>query len=49
MPNGYAVVLLDVRDADIYVEYARQATVIEALYGGRPIVVGDAVEVVEGT
>ena len=49
MPKGYAVVLLDVCDADLYVEYAKQATAIEARFGGRPIVVGDAADVVEGT
>jgi uncharacterized protein (DUF1330 family) len=48
MPKGYAVVLLDVQDHDLYVEYARGATEVEARYGGRPLVVGDAAEVVEG-
>jgi uncharacterized protein (DUF1330 family) len=48
MPKGYVVVLLDVRDHDLYVEYARSATEIEARFGGRPVVAGDAVEVVEG-
>lgn len=49
MAKGYAVVLLDVRDADLYAQYAGRATAIEAGYGGRPIVVGDADEVVDGT
>jgi uncharacterized protein (DUF1330 family) len=48
MTNGYAVILLDVHDTDLYVEYAKKATSIEARYGGRPIVVGDAKEVVDG-
>ena len=47
-PKGYAVVLLDVLDSDLYLEYAARATEIEARYGGRPIVVGDVAEVVEG-
>jgi uncharacterized protein (DUF1330 family) len=48
MAKGYAVILLDVQDADLYVDYAMKATSVEARYGGRPIVVGDAREVVEG-
>jgi uncharacterized protein (DUF1330 family) len=48
MANGYAVILLDVHDTDLYIEYAKKATSIEARYGGRPIVVGDAKEVVDG-
>ena len=48
MPPGYVVVLLDVHDTARYVEYARRASVIEAKYGGRPLVAGDAVEIVEG-
>ena len=48
MRKGYAVVLLDVRDHDLYVEYARRATEVEARFGGRPVAVGDAEEVVEG-
>ncbi len=49
MPRRYIVILLDVQDADRYVEYARRATEIEARHGGRPVVVGDATDVVEGT
>ncbi len=48
MAKGYAVILLDVRDADLYVKYAKKATSVEARHEGRPIVVGDAEEVVEG-
>ncbi len=48
MPKGYVVVLLEVKDHDRYVEYARRATEIEARHGGRPLVAGDACEVVEG-
>ena len=48
MAKGYAVILLDVRDVDRYVEYAKKATSVEARYEGRPVVVGDAEEVVEG-
>ena len=48
MRKGYAVILLDVHDQDRYVEYARQATEIEDRHGGRPLVVSDAREVVEG-
>ena len=36
-------------NTDLYGEYARKATAIETRYGGRPIVVGDATEVVDGT
>ena len=49
MPLGYVVVLLDVHDTERYLEYARAASAIEAKYGGRALVAGDAVEVVEGT
>lgn len=49
MAKGYAVILLDVRDADLYVEYAEKATSLEGRYGGRPIVAGNATEVVDGT
>ena len=48
MRKGYVVVLLDVIDRDLYDEYARQATTIEARHGGKPLVVGDALDVVEG-
>jgi uncharacterized protein (DUF1330 family) len=48
MKKGYAVILLDVQDRDRYVEYAKRATEIENRHGGRPVVVGDATEVVEG-
>ena len=48
MKKGYAVILLDVRDHDRYVEYARRATEIEDRHGGRPLVVSDAREVIEG-
>ena len=48
MPKAYAVILLDVLDPDLYVEYAQRATAIEAEYGARPLVVGDAAEVVDG-
>jgi uncharacterized protein (DUF1330 family) len=42
------VVLLDVEDHDLYTEYARSATEIEARHGGHPVMVGDAAEVAEG-
>ncbi len=42
------MVLLDVSDADLYVEYTKQATAIEERHGGRAIIVGAASEVVEG-
>jgi uncharacterized protein (DUF1330 family) len=48
MPKGYVLVLLDVLDQDMYTEYAVAATAIEARYGGRPLVVGEAEEVLEG-
>jgi uncharacterized protein (DUF1330 family) len=48
MAKGYAIVLLDVRDHGLYVEYARRATEIEGRYGGRAVVAGEAAEVVEG-
>ena len=48
MPKGYAIILLDVLDADAYLRYAREATAIEARYGGRPLVADDARHVVEG-
>jgi uncharacterized protein (DUF1330 family) len=48
MAKGYAVVLLDVSDADLYRQYAKKATSLEAKYGGRAIVAGDASEVVDG-
>jgi len=49
MKKGYVIVLLDVADRGLYVEYAKRATAIEARYGGRPLVVGDARELVEGS
>lgn len=49
MAKGYAVILLDVRDADCYTAYAERATSIEVRYGGRPLVAGDAKEVIDGT
>ena len=48
MKKAYAVILLDVHDRDSYVEYAQRATEIEDRHGGRPLVVSDASEVVEG-
>jgi uncharacterized protein (DUF1330 family) len=48
MSKGYAIVLLDVKDHDRYVEYARRATEIEARHGGRALVAADAQEVIEG-
>jgi uncharacterized protein (DUF1330 family) len=48
MKKGYAVVLLDVTDHRQYAEYAKRATEIEARYGGRALVAGEAVEVVDG-
>ena len=48
MAKGYVIVLLDVRDQDLYVDYARRASKIEAYHGGRALIVGDAEEVVEG-
>jgi uncharacterized protein (DUF1330 family) len=49
MPPGYAVILVAVDDAKLYAEYARHATEIEARHGGRPLIVADAAEVVDGT
>jgi uncharacterized protein (DUF1330 family) len=46
--KGYVVVLLDVADRRRYAEYARRATAIEARHGGRALVAGEAVEVVDG-
>jgi uncharacterized protein (DUF1330 family) len=46
--KGYVLVLLDVTDHELYAEYAAAATAIEARYGGRPLMVGDAEEVLEG-
>ena len=48
MKKGYAIILLDVHDRDRYAEYARRATEIEDRHGGRPLVVSDTREVVEG-
>ncbi len=48
MPKGYAVVLVDVVDPDLYLEYARQATEIEAKHGGVALAAADAAEVVDG-
>lgn len=48
MKKGYAIVLLDVHDRNRYNEYARRATEIEDRHGGRPLVVSEALEVVEG-
>ena len=48
MRKGYAIVQLDVQDKDLYLEYTRRATEIEARHGGRPLVVSDAEEVIEG-
>lgn len=48
MAKGYVVVLLDVVDADLYVEYARRATEIESRYGAVALVAATAAEVVEG-
>ena len=42
------MILLDVKNAELYGEYARAASAIEARHGGRPLVVGDVSEVVEG-
>jgi uncharacterized protein (DUF1330 family) len=49
MTKGYAVVLLDVKDADLYSRYANKATEIEDRHGGRPLVVSDVAEVVDGS
>ena len=49
MKKGYAIVLLDVVDDELYLEDARRATEIEACHGGHPLVVGDADEVVDGS
>ena len=49
MRKGYVIVLLDVVDRALYVEYAKRATEIEVRYGGRPLVVGDANEVGKGS
>ncbi len=49
MKKGYAIVQLDVKDPDLYAEYARRATQVEARHGGKPLVVSDATEVVDGT
>lgn len=48
MPKGYVLVLLDVVDQDMYAEYAAAATAIEDKYGGKPLIVGDVDEVLEG-
>jgi uncharacterized protein (DUF1330 family) len=48
MNKGYCIVLLDIEDEDLYVEYARRATEIEAKYGGRALVAADADDVIEG-
>ncbi len=46
--KGYVIVLLDVRDHDLYVDYARRASAIEARHGGKALVAADADEVVDG-
>ncbi len=48
MNKGYVIVLLDVKDQDLYAEYVKQATITEAKHGGRALVVADALEVIEG-
>lgn len=48
MSKGYAIVLLDVHDLEVYTEYARLATEIESRHGGRALVAGRAMEVVDG-
>ena len=48
MRKGYAVILLDVEDHRTYADYAARATLIEARHGGRALVAGEAVEVVDG-
>ena len=49
MKKGYAIVLLDVKEPDLYLEYARQATEIESRYGGRALVAADVAEIVDGS
>lgn len=48
MAKGYAVILLDVHDDELYRTYADKATSLEARYGGRAVVAGNANEVVDG-
>ena len=48
MKKGYCIILLDVEDDDLYVEYAHRATEIEAKYGGRALVAADVDDVIEG-
>ncbi|MDJ0665571.1 MAG: DUF1330 domain-containing protein [Acidimicrobiia bacterium] len=49
MNKGYAIVLLDVEDRELYVEYGRKSTEIEERYGGKSLIASDANEVVDGT
>ncbi|MCP3994796.1 MAG: DUF1330 domain-containing protein [bacterium] len=48
MAKAYVVVLLDVKDQDLYVEYAKRATEIEDRHGGRAIVAAEVSEIAEG-
>ncbi len=48
MRKGYVLVLLDVLDQEMYAKYAAAAPAIEDRHGGRPLLAGDAVEVLEG-
>ncbi len=47
--KGYAIILLDVKDHERYIDYARKASAIEARYGGVALVAADVEEVVEGS
>lgn len=48
MGKAYVVVLLDVNDQNLYLEYAQRASEIEDHHGGRAIVAADVSEVAEG-
>jgi len=48
MAKGYAVVLLDLEDADAYAGYVAPTRQSVARHGGRVLVSGEAAEVVEG-
>ena len=47
--KGYAVILLDVHDPELYGRYAEQATVLEAKYDGEALIAADVHEIAEGT
>jgi len=48
MPKGYAIFTEDIHDTDSYQRYVEQALPTVLASGGRPIVVEDAPDLIEG-